>query len=106
MPRMDVQVAAQEHSAVEPERDLTRVHLVREAWWRETGRWGGPEVHRDPNPSLAMSSTAKKRHERRKCWCGNGQRYTRCHGSMPAAQELAVLGIDDDPTPAERVRAA
>jgi hypothetical protein len=85
--------------------DLVRVHLVREAWWRETGLWDGPEVHRDPNPK-ALSPTARKRHERRKCWCGSGYRYTNCHGSIPAKQELAILGIREEEAPAEVSREA
>lgn len=86
--------------------DLVRVHLVREAWWRETGRWDGPEVHRDPNPKVDMSPTARKRHERRKCWCGSGYRYTRCHGSISEDHELAILGIHDEGAPSERARVA
>lgn len=86
--------------------DLARVHLVREAWWRETGRWDGPEVHRDPNPKVDMSPTAKKRHERRKCWCGSGHRYTSCHGSIPAEQELAILGLIEDAPAAAPLREA
>jgi hypothetical protein len=72
--------------------DLARVHLVREAWFRETGIWSGPEVHRDPN-KRPIGLTAKKRYERRKCWCGRGARYTGCHGLIPQAEELALLGL-------------
>ena len=86
--------------------DLARVHLVRETWWRETGRWDGPEVHRDPNPKVDMSRTAKKRHERRKCWCGSGHRYTSCHGSIRAEQELAILGLIEDAPAAAPLREA
>jgi hypothetical protein len=27
--------------------EMTRRHLFREAYWRETGKWLGPEIHRD-----------------------------------------------------------
>lgn len=29
--------------------DHTRVHLFKEAYWRETGVWAGPEASHDPN---------------------------------------------------------
>jgi hypothetical protein len=86
--------------------DLARVHLIREAWWRETGRWDGPEVHRDPNLKVDQSPTARKRYERRKCWCGSGRQYMRCHGSIAAEQELAILGIGDEGTTITDARAA
>jgi hypothetical protein len=72
--------------------DLARVHLVREAWFRETRIWSGPEVHRDPNKT-PIGPMAKKRYERRKCWCGSGLRYTTCHGSILEESELALLGL-------------
>jgi hypothetical protein len=87
--------------------DLARVHLIREAWWRETRHWDGPEVHRDPNPNLSVSRTARLRHERRKCWCGTGHRYTGCHGAMSNDDELVLLGlVEGHPPPAATRHAA
>jgi hypothetical protein len=79
--------------------DLSRVHLVKEAWWRVTGEWPGPERHREPprgdeqrprNPK--PSRVDNIRLERRRCWCGRG-RYKTCHGGIDSRRELEELGI-------------
>ena len=72
--------------------DLTRVHLVREAWWRETGLWLGPEVHRPPSPR-GHSRTDQLRRARTRCWCASGRAYAVCHGALPEDVELELLGI-------------
>lgn len=82
--------------------DLSRIHLIKEAWWRVTGEWEGYEVHRrspsgteqKPRPPKdgGWQPAEKVRRARAKCWCGTG-RYVRCHGAIPAEQELEVLGI-------------
>lgn len=79
--------------------DLTRVHLVKEAWWRATTQWSEYEKHtqpprgdeqrpRDPKPSRVD----RVRLERRRCWCGRG-RYASCHRAVDAEAELAALGL-------------
>ena len=61
--------------------DLSRVHLIKEAWWRATGEWEGYEVHRRPPAGTeqkprppkqdgARVSTEKLRLTRVRCWCG------------------------------------
>jgi hypothetical protein len=73
--------------------DRARVHLLREAWWRTTGSWPAPEVHREANPTgKRTSQPTVARYERQRCWCGRG-RYSRCHGAVERAQELAELGL-------------
>jgi hypothetical protein len=82
--------------------DLARVHLLKEAWWRVTGRWPSPEVHRDPNefrpsatkktPTSPRGRARRLRYERRQCWCGAG-RYTRCHEALDPAHERWLLGL-------------
>jgi hypothetical protein len=82
--------------------DLTRVHLLKEAWWRLTERWPSPEVHRDPDERSAVRGktastdyrgrSRRLRYERRTCWCGS-RRYTRCHGAISAADERDLLGL-------------
>lgn len=84
--------------------DLSRVHLIKEVWWRVTGEWEGYEVHRrspsgteqkprPPTDSNGRLSTERLRRARARCWCGSG-RYVRCHGAIPAEQELEILGVD------------
>lgn len=84
--------------------DLSRVHLIKEAWWRVTGEWDGYEVHRRspggteqkprvPKDSAGRLSTEKIRRARYRCWCGSG-RYVKCHGGIPADEELVILGLD------------
>ena len=81
--------------------DLARVHLIKEAWWRATGEWDGYEVHRLPagTEQRPRSSTGHEkksidriRRARIKCWCGV-RRYVSCHGAIPSAQELSILGL-------------
>jgi hypothetical protein len=83
--------------------DLSRVHLIKEAWWRVTGEWDGYEVHRQPpagteqkprppKESKGRLSTENIRRARTRCWCGT-RRYVKCHGAIPAADELRILGI-------------
>jgi hypothetical protein len=75
--------------------DLARRHLVHEAWWRETGRWEGPEVHREATSS--STTLARKRLHRARCWCGSKQAYRVCHGAIPAELELQLLGLVEEP---------
>jgi hypothetical protein len=82
--------------------DITRLHLLKEAWWRVTNDWPSAEVHRHPDERRC--STGKRdgggargrsrhlRHERRACWCGR-PRYTRCHGALDMARERGDLGL-------------
>ena len=83
--------------------DLSRVHLIKEAWWRVTREWDGYEVHRrspagteqkprTPKDSTGRLPTERLRRARYRCWCGSG-RYAKCHGAMPAQQELEILGL-------------
>jgi hypothetical protein len=83
--------------------DLSRVHLIKEAWWRVTGEWEGYEVHtrspagteqkpRPPKQDDGRLSTEKLRRARVRCWCGT-RRYVKCHGAIPADKELEVLGF-------------
>ena len=73
--------------------DRARVHLLREAWWRSTGRWPAPDIHRPPNPRSRKSSHRELlTSQRRQCWCGR-RRYAECHGAINATQELAELGL-------------
>lgn len=83
--------------------DLARVHLIKEAWWRVTGEWDGYEVHnrspagteqkpRTPKDSTGRMPIEKIRRARYRCWCG-ADRYAKCHGAIPAAQELEILGL-------------
>jgi hypothetical protein len=77
--------------------DIARVHLFREARFRQTGRWRGPEVHlndADVPTNRALRRAPARDGGRTRCWCGNGRRYIRCHGEIPAERELALLGID------------
>ena len=83
--------------------DLSRVHLIKEAWWRVTGEWEGYEVHtrspagteqrpRPPKQDGGRLSTEKLRLARARCWCG-ARRYVKCHRAMPAEHELEILGL-------------
>lgn len=81
--------------------DLTRLHLVKEAYWRATNAWPAPEVHvgaadteRGSGRSRpdALSPARQLRRERQPCWCGRG-RYASCHGAIPANEELRQLGL-------------
>jgi hypothetical protein len=84
--------------------DLSRVHLIKEAWWRVTGEWEGYEVHRRPptgseqkprrpkEPTSRLSAE-KLRRARVRCWCGT-RRYVKCHGAIPPERELEILGLD------------
>jgi hypothetical protein len=85
--------------------DLARRHLVQEAWWRETGTWDGPEVHREPTPNSG-GAVARKRLERVRCWCGSGRAYRACHGAIPPELELQLLGLTDEPAIAQDRAAA
>ena len=82
--------------------DITRLHLLKEAWWRVTNDWPSAEVHRDPDERRssigkrdggeARGRSRRLRHERRMCWCGR-PRYTRCHGALDTTRERGVLGL-------------
>lgn len=83
--------------------DLSRVHLVKEAWWRVTGEWEGYEVHtrspsgteqkpRPPKQDGGKLSTDRVRRSRVRCWCGT-RRYVKCHGAIEFEQELEILGL-------------
>ena len=37
---------------------MTVAHLFREAWWRETGEWLGPQAWHGPNQEAALSEEA------------------------------------------------
>jgi hypothetical protein len=76
--------------------DIARIHLLREARFRQTGRWRGPEVHlndADMSANRALRRALDRDGGRIRCWCGSGHRYIRCHGEIPAERELALLGI-------------
>lgn len=86
--------------------DLSRVHLIKEAWWRVTGEWEGYEVHRAPpggteqkprTPKAANDRvpTERLRQVRIRCWCGMS-RYEKCHGAISRDAELEVLGLKDE----------
>lgn len=79
--------------------DLSRVHLVKEAWWSVSGTWSEYERHResprgneqrplDPKPSRID----RLRRDRQRCWCGRG-RYVSCHGATDERVELEALGL-------------
>jgi hypothetical protein len=76
--------------------DITRVHLFREARFRATGRWPGPEVHPDgpkAPENRALRRALDRDGPRMRCWCGSGRRYIRCHGGVAEERELAALGL-------------
>ena len=76
--------------------DLTRLHLLREARFRQTGRWRGPEVHLDDSDvptNRAFRRALARDGTRLKCWCGSGHRYRRCHGQVAEEREFASLGL-------------
>jgi hypothetical protein len=75
--------------------DIARVHLLREARFRQKGTWRGPEVHFDnaDMPTNRALRRACDRHRRPRCWCGSGRRYIRCHGALSEDEEIAVLGL-------------
>jgi hypothetical protein len=76
--------------------DIIRVHLLREARFRQTGRWRGPERHFDVAgrpTNRALRRALERDRPRVKCWCGSGRRYIRCHGEIAEERELAVLGL-------------
>jgi hypothetical protein len=78
--------------------DLTRLHLFKEAWFRATGSWPGPEVHLRPElraggrPSIRKQPRAALRRHRQRCWCGQ-KRYSTCHGRIDPDEELEILGL-------------
>ena len=77
--------------------DLARLHLIKEAWWRATNTWPGLEIHRPPTgdeqrPRRSFSTATTKRLGRQRCWCGS-DRYENCHQSIPAEDELRLLGL-------------
>lgn len=78
--------------------DLARLHLIKEAWWRETDQWPGLEYHHEPpagderHPSRRSASGDLLRLRRQPCWCGAG-RYDTCHGTIPEEDELELLGL-------------
>jgi hypothetical protein len=88
--------------------DITRLHLLREARFRQTGRWLGPEVHLDSK--VATNRAFRRAYDRDgprvKCWCGSGRRYIRCHGEVAEEHELAVLGLLLDAREDRRMKAA
>ena len=76
--------------------DITRLHLLREARFRQTGRWRGPEVHLDDSDAptnRAYRRALDRDGPRVKCWCGSRRRYIRCHGAVAEQRELATLGL-------------
>ncbi|MCU1348894.1 MAG: hypothetical protein JWO56_1924 [Acidobacteria bacterium] len=76
--------------------DITRLHLLREARFRQTGRWLGPEVHLDDSDvptNRAFRRMVDRDGPRVKCWCGSGRRYIRCHGGVAEQRELVALGL-------------
>ena len=89
--------------------DIARVHLFREARFRQTGRWRGPEVHLDDS-GVQTNRAIRRAHDRHggrvRCWCGSGRRYIRCHGEISPERELAMLGIHELPSDAENRQAA
>ena len=83
--------------------DLSRVHLIKEAWWRVTDEWDGYEVHRRPPAGTEQRPRRPKETYRRvsveslrlarvRCWCGT-RRYVKCHRAIPAEEELRILGL-------------
>jgi hypothetical protein len=83
--------------------DLSRVHLIKETWWRVTGQWEGYEVHRrspsgteqkprPPKEDEQRRFRERLRRERVRCWCGT-RRYLKCHGAIAKEEELQALGI-------------
>lgn len=73
--------------------DRTRVHLLKEAWWRVTGRWDSPEVHREVRGSEQRRSLASRKViQRQRCWCGS-RPYSACHGQGDESDELLALGL-------------
>jgi hypothetical protein len=85
--------------------DLTRLHLLKEAWWRVTNDWPSPEVHHDLEELRGprgkgdhgglRGRSRRLRHSRRRCWCAS-RRYARCHGALDAAHERQILGLVGD----------
>lgn len=74
--------------------DRARVHLFLEAWWRVSGRWDAPEVHREPwGDERARAGRVRRKVARQRCWCGT-RRYSACHGAISEARELAAVGLD------------
>jgi len=89
--------------------DIARVHLVREARFRQTRRWRGLEVHAD-GPDIPVNRAFRRMSRRDgvrlRCWCGSNRRYTRCHGEITAERELLILGIHESPASAAQHRYA
>lgn len=77
--------------------DMARLHLLKEYWWRATGTWESPEVHRESRRSSERGRraryTASGIATRERCWCGRG-RYSQCHGRLPDDEEKSLLGLD------------
>jgi len=84
--------------------DLSRLHLIKEAWWRATGEWTGYEKHRRPPSGTEQRPRPPKDEEWRSidrlrrtritCWCG-AHRYMACHGAMSEERELQILGLHE-----------
>lgn len=78
--------------------DLARLHLIKEAWWRETDNWPGLEYHHEPptgderRPKQQSSTAERLRLRRQRCWCGAAS-YDRCHGAIPEKDELDLLRL-------------
>jgi hypothetical protein len=89
--------------------DIARIHLVREARFRQTGRWRGPEVHLedgDVPTNRALRRALGRTGGRVRCWCGTGRRYIRCHGEIAPEWELSLLGLQDQSGHGRSARAA
>jgi hypothetical protein len=53
---------------------------------------GTEQKPRPPRQDDGRLSTDKLRRARVRCWCGT-RRYVKCHGAIPAEQELEILGL-------------
>jgi hypothetical protein len=78
--------------------DLSRVHLVKESWWRVTSDWSGCEKRREPPRGDEQRPRNPKprpidalRISRRRCWCGRG-RYRGCQGGIDANSSSTSWG--------------
>jgi hypothetical protein len=88
--------------------DLSRIHLVKETYWRVTGTWSEHERHGEPprgNEQRARDLTPTRvdrvRRERQPCWCGS-RRYSTCHGALDTHEELEALGLSQGAQPRTR----
>lgn len=71
--------------------DLSRLHLIKEIYWRVHDAWPGLEVHRDPAMSSAPPRKRQLATRRQRCWAGRAATplATERSGPKPSLQNTA-----------------